>query len=68
VNSQEDYHNNAPVHVAAREARISLLRLLLASGADPAITNRHDERAVDLTESPECAALLQTASATRQED
>ncbi|ELR11667.1 ankyrin, putative [Acanthamoeba castellanii str. Neff] len=68
VNSQEDYHKNAPVHVAAREARISLLRLLLASGADPAITNRHDERAVDLTESPECAALLQTASATRQED
>jgi hypothetical protein len=57
------------LHVAAREARISLLQLLLAAGADPTITNRHDERPFDLTESPECATLLtQSASNRRQED
>jgi ankyrin repeat protein len=52
--------------IAAAKGNLEIVELLLARGADPAISNHEDRTALDLAKGADVKEMLQAASANRE--
>lgn len=58
-----DANGDTPLHFAARDSAVEIMKLLLSFGAEPAVMNQTGKQPLDLTKLPEMKALLAGASA-----
>lgn len=61
-------HQNTPLHIAVLNGNFSMVEMLINQGANPQMTNRDDQRPIDLTNDDDIKEILQGLELSEREE